>query len=128
MPNQAKLLLSSVAAFLAALMAVSAAWPILEPWICAHRGYVREQVVTESQKLRTEFSPTRAGLYDIQLSIAKTRRATINDRILSHEIDALKSDNNEELLKRRQQIERLKEEREEIDADIKSIQQRRDRD
>lgn len=35
---------ASVAAFFGAITAISSAWPVVEPYVLAHRGYVHEQV------------------------------------------------------------------------------------
>lgn len=127
-PGQVKFLMITLSSFVVSFAAVAAAWPSVEPFVYAHRGYVREYVQLETNKLTKTFEPHRLGLIDVQLSIARSRRAAINDRILTLEIEVTKSDSPEEVVKRRAQIERLREEREELDVDIKALVVRRDRD
>jgi hypothetical protein len=120
-------MLTAVGVGTGALVGVAQAWPYVEPWLAAHRAYVRDYTEEQSAKLRTSFEPTRAALYDVQLSIARSRRAAVNDRLITLEIDAPKSENSAELIKRRQQIEQLKEERDELDNEIKHLRVQREK-
>lgn len=128
MPTQLKFAISTLTMFITSFAAAAAAWPTIEPFMYAHRGYVRQYAQFEANRIAKSLEPTRLGLFDIQISIAKSRRAAINDRILSVEIEAAKSVDAEESIKRRAQIERLKEEREEIDAEIKTLILRKEKD
>lgn len=120
-------MLTAVGVGTGALIGVAQAWPLVEPWLAAHRAYVRDYSDEQSAKLRTSFEPTRAAIYDVQISIARTRRATINDRLITLEIDAPKSETAAELIKRRQQIEQLKEERDDLDVEIKQLRIQREK-
>lgn len=120
-PTQMRALAATLIAFATSLTASVAAWPVVEPYMYAHRGYVREQVENETAKLRREFYPTTSGMYEIQISIARSRRSTLNSDIAKMEIDAPKSDSTTELLARRAQIERLKEEKSLVDDEIRKL-------
>lgn len=126
-PGQMKIMVVTLAAFASTMTGALAAWPVIEPWIYASRGYMRGHVEAETSKLRREFSPTTTGMYDIQLSIARSRRSALNSEIVKMEIEAPKSDNSSELIARRTQIEKLKEERDEIDAEIKRLRLEREK-
>lgn len=126
-PGQVKILVAALAAFSGTITAALAAWPVIEPLVYASRGYVREHVGAETGKLRREFSPTTAGMYDIQLSIARSRRSALNAEIAKMEIEVPKSDNSNELVARRTQIDRLKEERDDVDAEIKRLRTEREK-
>lgn len=120
-PAQMRVLVTSLAAFAATFTTGVAAWPQIEPWVYATRGGMRDHVSTETSKLRREFSPTTAGMYEIQLGIARSRRSSISADIARAEIEVPKSDNTTELLARRAQIDRLKEEKDEVDGEIKRL-------
>jgi hypothetical protein len=125
------IMVMAVAALISSGMAM---WPHLEPFAYAHRGYVRDQmeltrkqIDAELTKMRRDMMPISMGLYDTQLSIARSRRSALNDRIITLEIEAPKSDTSQELIARRQQIESLKDERSDVEAEIKRIQILRDK-
>lgn len=126
-PGQVKIVVVTLAAFASTMTGALAAWPVIEPWIWSSRGYMREHVGNETGKLRREFSPTTTGMYDIQLSIARSRRSALNAEIAKMEIEAPKSDNSSELVARRAQIDRLKEERDDVDAEIKRLRTEREK-
>ena len=114
--------------------AIAITWPYAEPYMYAHRGYVRDQLELNRQemdkdltKLRREMVPISLGLYDTQIGIARARRSAINNSIITLEIEAPKSDTPQELIARRQQIETLKDERNDIEAEIKKLQTLRDK-
>ncbi len=109
------------------LVGVAQAWPYVEPYLAAHRGYVRDYSEDESAKIKRFFEPTRAGMFDVQISIARSRRSQINNQIITLEIEAPKSDSAPELVKRRQQLEQLREERADLDAEIKMLRTQRER-
>lgn len=127
LPRPVQIAVASLTAFFTTLGAGAAAWPVLEPWLAAHRGYVRFHTAEESTKLRTAFEPTRTGMYDIQISIARNRRATINHQIISLEIEAPKSETAADLIARRQQLEKLREELVELDAEIRTLRSQREK-
>lgn len=110
---------------LGAFISTTTAWPHIEPYVYAHRQYVREHVKEETTKLKAAFDPTRLGLVDIQTSIVRSRRAAVIDRIRTLEVEVARSNNEEEIVKKRQQIETLKEEREEIDEELKTLRDKR---
>jgi hypothetical protein len=120
-------MLTAITVGTGALVGVAQAWPYVEPWLAAHRAYVRDYTEEESAKLRRTFEPTRVGMYDVQISIARSRRSAINDRLITLELDAPKSETAAELVARRQQIEKLKEERDDLDAEIKALRVQRDK-
>lgn len=120
-PSQMRILVTSLIAFTVTLTTGMAAWPHIEPYVYSSRGYVREHVSGETAKLRREFSPTTIGVYDIQIGIARSRRSAVLDQIFRAELEVPKSETTEEVVKRRAQIEKLKDEKDELDADIKRL-------
>lgn len=111
----------SIAAVVAVVNGVGPAVTAVEPWIYATRGYVREHVQTEINKTRLAFETTRIGVFDIQLSMQKTRRAQINDRLITEEIAMEKITDPGERIKKRYQIQQLETEGREADEMIQVL-------
>jgi hypothetical protein len=120
-------LLAVVAGGTGALVGTVQAWPLVEPYLAAHRAYVRDYTGDETSKLKRDFAPVKAGMLDVQISIARTRRSAINDRLITLEIDAPKSESSAELVKRRQQIDQLKDELSNLDDEIKDLRKQREK-
>lgn len=120
-------LFTVVAGGTGATVGVAQAWPLVEPFLLAHRAYVRETNEEEARKLKISFEPTRTGMYDVQISIARSRRSAVNDRLITLEIEAPKSDSAPELIARRRQIEQLKDELAAIEDEIKMLRAQREK-
>lgn len=127
LPPKVRITVAAVLTFFGTTAAIGAAWPFVEPWLPAHRQYVRDVEEEAVGKLTRSFAPTKIGMYELQISITKSRASSIRDRIVSMEIEAPKSDTQEELTKRRQQIESLKVELHETNEELKNLKIRRDK-
>jgi hypothetical protein len=137
LPRTVRYIVVSVAAFFSAIVAVSAGITVIEPWIPAHRQLMRDSIAkhaAETNKAIAEahastiklIAPTKIGMYDIQIGIARSRRSALLDQIFTAEIQAPKSDSTDELIKRRQQLQRLKDELESVEADLKLLREQRE--
>jgi hypothetical protein len=137
-PKALRILVISGGSFLASIAAVSVSLATIEPWIPAHRQLLRDTIAAQAQKtkealadqsaeLKRQIAPTKIGVYDIQIGIAQARRSTINDQIFAAEISAPKSDSADELIKRRQQIQKLKDELSDVEAAIRLLRDQRER-
>lgn len=123
-PRTAKgltILFGTMASVAGAITAVNAAWPTMEPWLAAHRGYVRDHTVQESAKIRAAFAPTRLSVIEVQLSIARNRKSQIRDRLLTLEIELIKAVGTEDKVRKQHQIGQLQEEFTELNTEIKAL-------
>lgn len=127
LPRPVQIAVASITAFSATILAGTQAWPTVEPYFLAHRAYARSYADDKAAELTRRFEPTRSGMYDIQISIAESRRSQIVDRIITLEIDAPKSENTAELITRRQQIAKLREEQAHLEASIKLLYLQREK-
>lgn len=138
LPRAIRVLVVSGGAFLGAIAAISVSLATIEPWLPVHRLLLRSSIEAQATKtkeimdahsaeFRRQIAPTKIGVYDIQIGIAQARRSTINDQIFAAEIGVPKSDNADELIKRRQQLQKLRDELTDVESSIKMLRDQRER-
>ncbi len=80
-----------VVAITAAIVGVATAWPLLEPWVAAHRGYVREVSSAIEFKLNLAQIKGYAAIRDIQIEQAEGKRDQVEDSIFKWNIEMEKA-------------------------------------
>lgn len=113
--------------FFGTLTASATAWPLIEPYVLAHRGYVRDYNDDQTAKTRSLLEPLRIGQLNQQISTAKARASAVEDRLITLEIEVAKSTDAEEKIRKQYQIRRLQEEFQEVDGETKRLIRERDK-
>jgi len=137
-PRALRILIVSGGSFLAAIATISISLATIEPWIPAHRQLLRDSITeqavktkeaieVQSAEFKKQIAPTKIGVYDIQIGIAQARRSTINDQIFAAEINVPKSDTPDEMIRRRQQLQKLRDELTDVEGTIKTLRDQRER-
>lgn len=138
LPSWVRIIAWSLAAFLTSIASISAGIATIEPWIPTHRQMTRD-LLNQEQMRATEalaihvaetnriIAPTKIGMYDIQIRIAQSRRSELNGQIFKAEIEVPKSDSTDELVKRRQQLQTMRDELTDIESEIKVLRIQRDK-
>lgn len=80
-----------VAAISAGIVGGARAWPILEPFWFAHRGYVRDYTMLASDKTNAAQSDSRKIIRDLQVESAEGKRDQTEDSILKWKIELAKA-------------------------------------
>lgn len=119
--------LTVLGVFFGTLTASATAWPLIEPYVAAHRGYVRDYHDEQAAKTRTLLEPLRIGQLNQQISASEGRAAQVEDRLISLEIDVAKATDAEEKIRKQFQIRKLQEEFTKIDGDVKRLIRERDK-
>ena len=119
-PKWTKGAIAMIASCAATVVGISAAWPLVEPFVAAHRGYVREYSTAR-------YNTVNAGLIEVQISIARSRQSAIRDRLLTEEIALTRVAEGEEKIRKQHQIKELQEEFIRSVEEIKHLQRVREK-
>lgn len=114
-----KIFLATVSAIFGTVVAVDTGYPVVEPAVPALRYWVRDHTAKAGVGYRLASEPTRIGLIDVQISLAKGRQSTIKNSLLGLEILLAKITDPEEKVRTQFQIRELQEEFADLDGDIK---------
>lgn len=119
--------LAILGVFCGTLTASASAWPIIEPYVLAHRAYVRDYSDEQSAKTRSLLEPLRVGQLNQQISASRGRSAAVEDRLMTLEIEIAKSADPEEKIRKQYQVRKLQEEFQDLDGEIKRLVRERDK-
>lgn len=79
-----------VGAITAAIIGVATAWPLIEPYVAAHRGYVRHVAAEIGDKNELAQHQNRKVIRDLQIEQADGKRDQIEEAIFKWEIELAK--------------------------------------
>lgn len=73
------------------ITAVSAAWPIVEPVLVAHRGYVRDQARDLNQQWKVAQQTQTSILRDLQIEATEGKKSSANNALANWKLEKLKT-------------------------------------
>lgn len=74
-----------------AIVGIASAWPILEPYMAAHRAYVRAVAMGLTDTYQAAQSDSRRVIRDLQLETAEGKRDSASDSIIKWTVELRKS-------------------------------------
>lgn len=80
-----------VGALTGAVVGAAAAWPILEPYLAAHRGYVRFIAMEATGKYQADQLESRRVVRDIQVEQADGKREQTEEAIFKWQLELAKA-------------------------------------
>lgn len=80
-----------VVAITGAIVGVATAWPLIEPYMAAHRAYVRAVAMGLTDSYQAAQSDSRRVIRDLQIEQAEGKRDSATDAIVKWTIEIRKS-------------------------------------
>lgn len=74
-----------------AIVGVATAWPLIEPYMAAHRAYVRAVAMGLTDTYQAAQSDSRRVIRDLQLETAEGKRDSASDSIIKWTVELRKS-------------------------------------
>lgn len=80
-----------VAAITSAIVGIAAAVPIVEPYMVAHRGFVRDSISFSAQANVLSQTESQRTIRDLQIEQAEGKREAVQDALLKWAVEANKT-------------------------------------
>lgn len=114
-----------VGAIMTAIVGVATAWPLIEPWVAATRGYAREIIALSEGRANVSQRETLGAVRDIQIEQAVGKRDVVVNDIAKWnlELSKITDDGTKDLIGR--QIRTLNETKTKLDRQIDTLNKNR---
>ena len=110
-----------LAAFFGAITAFAAAWPVMEPFIPAHRAYARDLTDHVEQVAENYANKNAAILRDVQVEQAEGKRDAVDGEIFKWTIELNKASDESVKPLISEQIRRLSVAKDKLNDQIKTL-------
>lgn len=109
-----------------AIVSAAAAWPLIEPYLAAHRGYVRYVAGEVSNGASTAQSESRKVIRDLQVEQAEGKRDAAAGDLVKWEIELGKTSNDQTRALIEKQMRELTVTKHRLDSQIETLNKARD--
>lgn len=121
LPTWIKWPLVGAGAFFTTIVSGAAAWPHIEPWLAAHRGYVREVGAELDAKTQTILLPMQRSIRDATVARLEERQNVIENDLARWELLLPKATDDIEKLRIGESVRTLKRERDTNAAKMRKL-------
>lgn len=112
LPKWVRGTIALIGSFAATIVSITAAWPHIEPWVAAHRGYVREVSIELDAKTQISLLPMQRSIRDATVARLQERQNVIDNDLTRWELLLVKATDDLEKIKIGSSIKMLRREQE----------------